>query len=121
MNILNNVMNFNKALDIMYHDTDYISVHHMEGSNKKFGDASEYGYNSWLDYWKKHSDKKLTPSFICPCCHNSVKDVVGAHVEDNEENIYITPVCKDCNSRAANNATFRETNFPVSNDVLVPF
>lgn len=58
--------------------------------------------------------------FECPCCYKSKGNIVGAHVEDNEGKPYITPVCKDCNSRAINDAAFRDLNFPVANDELAP-
>lgn len=70
--------------------------------------------------WKGQSEKEVPSSFECPCCYKSKGNIVGAHVEDNEGNPYITPVCKDCNSRAINDAAFRDLNFPVANDELAP-
>lgn len=121
MCILDNASKIEKAHHLMYPNS--IMVHHMEDSNIKFGDASEYGYDSWMDYWKKwkgQSEKEVPSSFECPCCYKSKGNIVGAHVEDNEGKPYITPVCKDCNSRAINDAAFRDLNFPVANDELAP-
>lgn len=78
MCILDNASKIEKAHHLMYPNS--IMVHHMEGSNKKFGDASEYGYDSWMDYWKKwkgQSEKEVPSSFECPCCYKSKGNIVG--------------------------------------------
>ena len=45
--------------------------------------------------------------------------MVGAHVSDLNENIYITPTCKECNDKYKNSKA-QKGKFLVDKDKLVP-
>lgn len=78
------------------------------------------GSNSWIEYWEKHSCYSLP--VYCPDCHEfitSFNPLVGAHVKkvySSDNNIYIVPVCKKCNTIAATD----NHRFYCSENLLVP-
>ena len=111
---------------LIQRELDGEEVIHTKDSKKKYGDGNEYeGYDSWIDYWHKHStNKHLEESQECPCCGNAKKadEIVGGHVETGDGKCkYITPICASCNSRAATDESFRTTAFMVERKYLVPF
>ena len=76
-------------------------------------------FPSWIDYWEKETSLSRDIIKKCPCCEEPVspEDLVGAHVEDEDSNQYITPTCNHCNN------TYKEGNadkkwFPVNQDYL---
>ncbi|MCX4291351.1 MAG: hypothetical protein OSJ36_06145 [Odoribacter sp.] len=72
--------------------------------------------DSWINYWEK---KTLLPiPKKCACCGKISNDMVGAHVIDEEGNLYIYPVCRECNSRYK--YTKPDIPFEVRMDELVP-
>ena len=90
------------------------------------GDHVPEGYDSCLDYWQEKSDLRLPNS--CPArsddhprAHGFSNDncVVGAHVIDltnpDAPQVFITPICKSCNSKKE-----RLPNFSVKRKYLVP-
>lgn len=60
------------------------------------------GESSWLEYWEKHTGKKATRCGATDC--HSTSTLVGGHVQKvfGGNEIYITPLCKDCNNRTGN-------------------
>ena len=105
-------------------ENNKINVSHLEHSKEKYGDGNEYeGYNSWIDFWKKNSRKNLEDIVKCPCCGRemSVTNIVGSHVIADDDEIYVTPTCDKCNSRAINDEEFRSRKFLVREDRLVLF
>ena len=99
-------------------------VIHEKDSYKNYGDASDYGYNSWIEFWQEHSPcgKFLNTIKICPCCGKPMNNPVGGHVQDAYgKEVFITPICHECNSSAANNEEFRKTPFKVSQKYLLKF
>ena len=74
------------------------------------------GYQSWLDYWKKHTNKNaICASSGDDCCFCATYDLVGAHVQkvnSNDKKWYIVPLCKSCNQK--------NEPFYVDVDMLVP-
>ena len=73
-----------------------IKVRHAEGTT-----TSE---DSWLDYWKEHSSYSVPK--ICPCCKHESSDIVGAHIIDEQGNLYICPKCRSCNSTYKNSKLY---------------
>lgn len=59
------------------------------------------GYESWLDYWEKKKGLPTGYCRNCRCCgkhFNSNSDLVGGHVRSvYTNNLYITPLCYECN------------------------
>lgn len=103
-------------------ENNKINVSHLEHSKEKYGDGSEYeGYNSWIDFWKKKSRKNLEDIVKCPCCGGEMTDIVGSHVIDDDNEIYVTPTCNKCNSKAINDEEFRNRKFLVREDRLALF
>ena len=99
-------------------------VIHEKDSYIKYGDASDYGYNSWIEFWQKKSTygELLNTIKRCPCCGDLMSEPVGGHVQDAYgTEIFITPICDSCNSSAANNEEFRKTPFRVKLKYLVEF
>lgn len=97
---------------------------HEKNSYKKYGNASDYGYNSWIEFWQKKSPygELLNTIKRCPCCGNLMNKPVGGHVQDAYgTEIFITPICDSCNSSAANDEKFRKTPFRVKSKYLVEF
>lgn len=68
-------------------------------NHKGNDEANNHGYESWLDYWEKGKERKATECSNVDC--NSNSDLVGGHVDYNN-NIYIVPICKDCNNQGSN-------------------
>ena len=60
-------------------------------------------FPSWIEYWEQTKKRTRDSLKKCPCCGRDVpKDDlywVGAHVEDEDGNYYITPTCNSCNSK----------------------
>lgn len=101
-------MHINKMADMeKIHDmqtnnsiTNSILVRHTNNTTCNAPDGG-----SWIDYWKNET-KQDVPS-ICPCCGEETTEdnpIVGAHVIKNLDSayknpqVYITPVCRKCNS-----------------------
>lgn len=79
-------------------------VNHMK-------DSSVYrpkDYDDWSDYWE-HKTRRNFPkeTHVCPCCGEEKSDFVGGHVVDIFNKVYIYPICRECNSRAGQNESFR--------------
>lgn len=66
------------------------------------------GYTSWLDFWEKN---RFQASFCYSVGCTETEDLVGAHVEKVEGNLYpnspklkgdlfIIPLCKKCNGKS---------------------
>ena len=63
-----------------------------------------YGYDSWLDFWEKRSNRSAT---YCRCCGKPYVNLVGGHVQivtvgidgkwHSSPQLYIVPICQDCN------------------------
>lgn len=105
----------------MNQSNNVLKVWHLKDSKKRFGDGAEYvGYDSWIDFWEKCNQKEVKIT-RCPCCNSLMMDSVGSHVIDEYENIYITPTCVECNSKAINDEDFRNTPFEVAYANLVVF
>jgi len=100
------------------------SVTHVKDSIKKYGNGNEYvGFDSWIDFWEKRnsSHKKIRTIGICPCCKKPMIQHDGAHVQNSDGKIYITPTCSECNGKAAKDEEFRKKPFYVKYKHLVPF
>ena len=109
----------------------FVKVCHMKDSSKYL----PIKYDDWTDFWKSKMLGKQFPDSesLCPCCTKIKTNFVGCHVvitydidkKDNPNSkiiprFYICPVCKSCNSRAANDEDFRTTEFIVLKEMLVP-
>lgn len=61
------------------------------------------GSSSWIDYWDKHSKYNLQD--FCRDCGKKISGTnifVGAHVKkvnSTDNDIYIVPTCKSCNTK----------------------
>ena len=55
--------------------------------------------NSWLEYWENQTGTKAKCCGATDC--NSKNNLVGAHVKNifGGEELYITPLCQECNNR----------------------
>ncbi len=88
--------------------------------NRNSGGQYE-GY--WINYWKHYSNGKKIPS-KCPCCDETMESkggAVGGHVVKCVEprgDIYITPICRSCNSTYKNSKA-GDKEFFVAEDMLV--
>lgn len=101
-------------------DEQSISVCHMADSSKY--DPNDYGFSSWIDYWANGRGVSSPVSPYCPCCELIKKVIVGGHViAKSSGRVYITPVCTECNIKAANDESFRDKAFLVKQSELVPF
>lgn len=56
------------------------------------------GYESWINYWERKTGKTATICEKDGC--GKTNDIVGGHVykEDDNENIYLVPICHVHNS-----------------------
>ena len=102
-------------------DTQSVYVCHMDNSSQYH--PRDYGYSSWIDYW---ADKRgvVNPIdlYTCPCCGKNSDRIEGGHViAISTMKLFITPVCPDCNKKAENDESFRESPFLVKQSELVPF
>lgn len=57
------------------------------------------GYDSWLDYWEKQTDRKAHYCAATDCYHSD--NLVGAHVRKifGDNSVFIVPLCSSCNQR----------------------
>ena len=60
------------------------------------------GESSWLEYWENQTGKKATCCGATDC--HFTRTLVGAHVQKvyGGNELYITPLCADCNQRSGN-------------------
>ena len=82
--------------------------------------ASDYGFDSWIDYWK--TTKQHHPRFTCPFCSKFPKKLVGAHVVSCKDwKTYIVPCCSDCNSKFTQNIDLKKeiVFFDIEEELLV--
>lgn len=101
-------------------DTHSVYVCHMDNSSQYL--PHEYGFSSWIDYWadKRGVDKPIV--YTCPCCGKNSDRIEGGHViTKNTKQLFVTPVCPECNKKAENDESFRNTPFLVKRNELVPF
>lgn len=75
-----------------------VIVHNVKGTSNDKCTCSDC--NSWLDHWSKKNNG--IPVFCATCSCNNQPDV-GAHVQrlDNKQ-IYIIPLCYECNNKNSN-------------------
>lgn len=90
-------------------------------------DAPPSEYDSWLDYWEKNTSNTVQDFFTCPSCNKTkqikvlndkgemVDGAVGGHVENQNGESFICPICKKCNDGKGNTPAFR-----VSKEQLLP-
>lgn len=102
-----------------------VTVMHEKDSYKKYGDATEYGFTSWMDYCKAYSPYKESLKAIkrCPCCGKPMANADGAHVVNTiTKEVFITPTCSACNTKAGQDEAFRSNHcFKVKVKRLTPF
>lgn len=74
----------------------------------------------WKNYWEEHHDSHHFPSepHVCPSCLIERDDFVGGHVVYEGE-LYIVPVCKNCNSEYKGQKA-GEHSFYVKTSDMVP-
>jgi hypothetical protein len=75
-----------------------MKVKNVSGSSRFSAPA---GYDSWLDYWKKQTNKNIS---VCSAEGCREKNLVGAHVKKastytTDEKWYIVPICSSCNKK----------------------
>lgn len=88
-----------------------VKVKHRHGTSS----WNPAGYSDWLEYWR-HYSRQYVPAY-CPECKMRMNDPVGAHVikvDSNDLRVFITPVCRSCNSADS------DTPFWVDDSLLVP-
>ena len=65
----------------------------------------------WIDYWRERTG--LNVPVTCPCCEQTPAEpniFVGAHVRrveqyalpKDQQRLYVTPTCKECNDKYKN-------------------
>jgi len=78
---------------------DAVLVRNIKGASRN-DPASNYGYQSWLAYWKKI--RAVTTFLQCSnidCPKKSIK-LYGGYVQQlGILRIYITPLCADCSDK----------------------
>lgn len=89
---------------------------------KHLPDSSVFRYRngSWKDYWERESSKPFPQQSHCDCCfRDNGIELVGCHVIDKDNKVYIYPVCQSCNTEVIGH----ENDFPfyAKNDWLIPF
>ena len=84
-------------------------------------------YDSWLDYWEKNKGEIVADPFVCPACGKTKKKksydekdemtdgAVGGHVQNENGDIFICPICKRCNDGKENTPPFY-----VKKEILLP-
>lgn len=76
---------------------------------------------NWIEYWEENNCQKYKVSSLvsypCPSCLMMKKDLVGGHVV-SEDKTYITPVCRECNSKYKK-GNAREHAFYVKEEYMV--
>lgn len=117
-----NMMNMRELINQMLKLTNKkVHVYHMQGSSQFL--AEDYGYDSWIAYWSEFTKRpKPTSKYCCPSCRQMKDNIIGGHVIrlDSKE-CFITPICLECNSRAARDENFRQIPFLVQYRDLVKF
>ena len=76
-----------------------IKVKNVNGSGRYVSPA---GYSTWLDYWEAHSGKTASRCSATDCHKLGRSNLVGAHVQKvygSDNNWYIVPLCRGCNTR----------------------
>ncbi len=105
---------------------DALLVRHMPNTGKQYP-PEKYGFSSWKEFWEKKTGRAFpSAKNACPCHNNNndnpdITEYVGSHVKDKNGNMYITPTCASCNTKAINDEGFREKYFSVKEKDLVLF
>lgn len=76
-----------------------IKVQNVNGSSRF---ESPVGYNTWLEYWEAKTGKSAWRCSAIDCHKSGRVNLVGAHVKkvgSYDNNWYIVPLCRGCNSR----------------------
>ena len=97
---------------------EYINAHlvrkvrHLENST----DTSE----TWIEFWEENTGHEIPAKGItCPSCGETQTDILGGHVTDDATGeVFITPVCRGCNSKYKNSQAFTH-HFHVKEAYLV--
>lgn len=61
-------------------------------------DSPPEGHATWINFWDENNLNEIPK--VCPQCGKRSKEIVGAHVEDENGTKYILPVCDSCNLSA---------------------
>lgn len=79
-----------------------IIVFHLNGSTS----PAPKGYQTWIEYWESKNGN-LPSNYVCPSCNNEKqKDFVGGHVINKDKEIFICPVCNNCNNTYKGNKSY---------------
>jgi len=86
-----------------------MAVYVANAPGKDYDEDHPSGYDSWIDYWNKKTNKNASRCRNCGAKDLDDGEIEGGHVEYCEEHndewytnpakgIYITPLCTKCNN-----------------------